>query len=126
MIARPCLDCGTPTDATRCPSCAQDRPHERARGTRTQRGYDNRWGRLSRRARRLQPWCIDCGTTSDLTTDHLRWPARTLDDVEVVCRPCNSRRGPTRGTPGDVGGRNPRGRHGARYRPPERPSGERT
>jgi hypothetical protein len=39
---------------------------------------------------------MDCGTTEDLTGDHLRWPARTLADVEVVCRSCNSRRGALR------------------------------
>ena len=28
---------------------------------------------------------------------HLRWPARSLDDVQVLCRRCNSRKGPIRG-----------------------------
>jgi hypothetical protein len=32
-----------------------------------------------------------------LTGDHLRWPAENLADVEVVCRSCNSKRGPRRG-----------------------------
>jgi 5-methylcytosine-specific restriction protein A len=65
-----------------------------------QRGYSSAWDRLSRRARRLQPFCTDCGTRGSLdnplTADHLRWPARSLRDVEVVCRRCNSARGPVR------------------------------
>lgn len=38
MAKRPCLNCGTPTNGTRCPRCARAR--EKARGTRQQRGYD--------------------------------------------------------------------------------------
>lgn len=105
MTLRPCLDCGTPTDGSWCPEHRGDHvrgsnDHDR---TSTQRGYDSAWRRLSRRARRLQPWCTDCGAVDDLTTDHLRWPATDLTDVEVVCRACNSRRGPLRtrgGSPG--------------------------
>jgi len=45
----------------------------------------------------VQPFCTDCGhwgsNANPLTTDHLRWPARTLADVDVVCRSCNSKRG---------------------------------
>ena len=56
MTLRPCLDCGEPTALTRRPE---------------HRGYDAEWDRLSRRARRLQPWCSDCGSTEDLQADHL-------------------------------------------------------
>jgi 5-methylcytosine-specific restriction endonuclease McrA len=53
----------------------------------------------------LQPFCLDCGTVDDLTVDHLpqAWERREqglavrLEDVEVVCRVCNSRRGAARG-----------------------------
>lgn len=75
-------------------------------------GYDAAWDRLSRRARELQPWCSDCGTAESLTADHLpsawarkaaRLPLR-LRDVDVVCGPCNSRRGSSRpGTPRAAG-----------------------
>lgn len=101
MPMRPCLDCGVPTvEGSRCPDCAAEREQRTTarKGSATDRGYDARWQRLSRRARRLQPWCQDCGTRGDLTADHLVWPARTLADIEVVCRPCNSRRGAQRGT----------------------------
>ena len=119
MTMRPCLDCGEPTIAARCTSCEARRQTriDTERGTPTERGYDSRWQKLSRAARRLQPWCTDCGTSDDLTTDHLRWPARTLDDVDVVCRPCNSRRGPVRTL-------RPRGQPlGSRPRP-QRPRGD--
>ena len=93
-LPKPCLDCGVPTDATRCPPCTTTANIRR--GSAAERGYDHRWRRLSKRAIRRQPWCTDCGTRDDLTGDHLRWPARSLADVEVVCRPCNSRRGAAR------------------------------
>jgi len=67
------------------------------RGTAAARGYDGAWRKLSARVRRLQPWCGDCGHTGSadnpLSGEHLRWPARTLADVEVLCRRCNSARG---------------------------------
>lgn len=95
-LLRPCITCGQPTNGPRCPDHQPEAPRSKHTMSATQRGYDARWQRLSRRARRMQPWCSDCGTSSDLTADHLRWPARTLGDVEVVCRACNSRRGPLR------------------------------
>ncbi len=93
MTLRPCLTCGEPSDGSWCSDHRRNDDHTL---TRTERGYDNRWARLSARARRLQPWCSDCGAVEDLTGDHLRWPARTLADVDVVCRSCNSARGPVR------------------------------
>jgi 5-methylcytosine-specific restriction enzyme A len=103
VTARPCIDCGTPTGTTRCDLCqpAIERRRDGSRGNRHERGYGNRWARLSTRARRLQAFCSDCGTGEDLTTDHLVWPATSLADVDVVCRSCNSKRGPLRG-PGET------------------------
>lgn len=100
MTLKPCLDCGVPTDGTRCPTHTS--AANRHRGSAAARGYDHKWRRLARRAIRKQPWCADCHATSDLTGDHLRWPAQTLADVEVVCRPCNSRRGPAPTTDTDT------------------------
>lgn len=94
---KPCLRCGEPSSGSWCDEHGPERgPRQDHDLNSTQRGYDNRWRRLSERARQLQPWCSDCGTTDDLTGDHLRWPARTLRDVDVVCRACNSRRGALR------------------------------
>ncbi len=106
-VLRPCLDCGTPTDgAIRCPDCRAERNArtDRSRGNFRQRGYGNGWDALSRRARRAQPFCTDCGTSDDLSVDHLpgAWEKvqagqrLTLADVEVVCGPCNNRRGARR------------------------------
>ena len=99
MIWRPCASCGEPSPGTRCPDCTVEREARvtERKGSATARGYDARWQRLSARARRMQPFCTDCASTDDLTADHLVWPARTLADVDVVCRPCNSKRGATRG-----------------------------
>lgn len=89
---RQCLQCGRVSDQSRCDRhrLPDRRPSPAARG------YDAAWRKLSKAARSAQPWCTDCGTTADLTADHLRWPALSLDDVEVVCRSCNSRRGAVR------------------------------
>lgn len=102
-LAKVCPECGTVTPST---YCDEHRPKSapKARSTKA-RGYGTTWRKLSERARRAQPWCSDCGTTSDLTTDHTpeAWRrvelglAIRLADVDVVCRPCNARRGAARG-----------------------------
>lgn len=99
-LLKACATCGALTDEARCATC-RPRKHEASASA---RGYDAAWHRLSVRARRLQPFCSDCGAVDDLTTDHSpeAWEARengreiTLDLVTVVCRPCNSRRGRAR------------------------------
>jgi 5-methylcytosine-specific restriction protein A len=103
MSARPCLTCGEPSAASYCDD-HQPATWQHRKGTAHQRGYDAAWNRLSRRARRLQPFCSDCGTTEDLTTDHLpsAWQRKAegkplrLRDVDVVCAPCNLARGTSR------------------------------
>lgn len=95
-----CDDC----KPTRVPTAARIR-YESRRGTARQRGYDSAWERLSRRARRAQPFCSDCGREDHLTTDHspTAWQRRDaglpirLEDVDVVCKWCNSERGAARG-----------------------------
>jgi 5-methylcytosine-specific restriction endonuclease McrA len=69
------------------------------------KGYDTSWDRLSRKARKMQPWCSHCGAVDDLTTDHSpeAWAAKaagkriTLNMLTVLCRPCNSAKGAARG-----------------------------
>lgn len=97
MTLRPCLICGEPSDGPRCTE------HRLPRSQRLD-GYDRAWRSLSIRARRLQPFCSDCGTVDDLTVDHSTeaWERKAegkairLEDVDVVCRACNSARGPAR------------------------------
>jgi 5-methylcytosine-specific restriction protein A len=70
-------------------------------------GYDTSWRKLSERARRIQPWCSDCGTDRDLTGDHSAeaWRRKAegkpirLQDVDVLCRGCNTKRGKQRPEP---------------------------
>jgi len=104
VTPRPCLGCGEPVKATRCTGCAPaaERTSHAAKSSARARGYTSSWDKLSARARRAQPFCTDCGTTADLQSDHLRWPARSLRDVAVRCGPCNRAAGPARtrgGTP---------------------------
>jgi len=79
----------------RCPPCS--RAKERARGTRTSRGYDNDWLRLSANAIAQHPYCSNCGSTEDLTADHIVPKARrgrnVLSNVQVLCRSCNASKG---------------------------------
>ncbi len=101
MTLRPCITCGEPIDGARCPEHAQP---SSPKAPAAERGYDAAWARLSRRARRLQPWCSDCGATEDLQGDHSpqAWARKAagrpirLCDIDVVCGPCNRRRGAAR------------------------------
>ena len=99
-LLKPCVTCGQPSDQARCTE------HRPTAGTRPSRaaGYDARWDRLSRQARKLQPFCTDCGATEDLTGDHSpeAWARKErglpirLQDIDVRCRSCNSRKGAAR------------------------------
>ncbi len=101
MTLRPCVVCGEPTGSTRCASHTLTQRKANA----SARGYDTAWRKLSERARRLQPFCSDCGATEDLQTDHSpqAWQRKAgghvirLCDVEVVCGACNRTRGSARG-----------------------------
>lgn len=101
-MMKPCLICGTPSDDTRCAEHPA-RPVRKLNAR--QSGYDTAWDKLSRRARAAQPWCTDCGATSDLQCDHTpqAWARKAagkpirLQDVDVVCGPCNRDRGKARG-----------------------------
>ncbi len=101
MTLKPCLDCGRPSPGSRCPEHTTER---RAQRPREARGYDWTWRALSLRARRMQPFCSNCQTTEDLTVDHTEeaWQRKTagkvirLRDVQVLCRPCNARKGAAR------------------------------
>lgn len=102
-LLKPCLDCGELSDQARCP---EHRPAPvQAKAPTAARGYDYAWQKLSERARKLQPFCTRCNTREDLTTDHTpeAWARKAkglpirLQDVVVLCRPCNSAAGAARG-----------------------------
>lgn len=88
MIRRPCLDCAAvgpwKTDhGIRCPRC--HRTWERTKAA-THR-YSNR----------PTGSCAECGARGDLTWDHVRSVSRggtsTPDNLRVLCRRCNGRKG---------------------------------
>lgn len=103
MTMRLCVECGAAAEGSRCTEhrLKDSRPKPAAANA----AYDYAWKRLSRRARALQPFCVDCGTTTDLQTDHTpeawqrkeRGLAIRLEDVDVVCGACNRARGAARG-----------------------------
>lgn len=113
-LLKPCLSCGELSDEPRCEQHRAIRirlPKESS----SARGYDYAWSQLSKRARKLQPFCSDCGRTDDLTADHSpeAWDRKRrgliirLQDIAVVCRACNTRRGAARGeTPRGMGAKN--------------------
>lgn len=100
MTFKPCVECGEPSARSRCPDHSLPDRKEQAQ----RRGYDSRWRRLSKKARALQPFCSDCGTTTDLQADHSpeAWEYQErgipipLRLVDVVCGDCNRRRGQAR------------------------------
>lgn len=53
--------------------------------------YSTEWTRLSAAVRAATPQCAWCGTTVDLTTDHLV-PGKPQFGVRVLCRTDNTRR----------------------------------
>ena len=112
---RACTHTGCGGIAGQCPehdALKAERTRQRLarRGKTAARGYDSPWRRLVTQTKAAQRreygyvWCIDCGITEEqgkaednpITGEHLRWPALTLDDVELLCRRCNSKRGPIR------------------------------
>lgn len=69
---KPCLDCGAPTRATRCPDCERryQRAIDSARPGARARGYDTAWERTRRRYLRQHPWCVVCGQPAT-DVDHI-------------------------------------------------------
>jgi 5-methylcytosine-specific restriction protein A len=100
---QPCVTCGEVSDGPRCEEHRPTTTDLRGLSYR-QRGYDSRWDRLSRRARAIQPFCSDCGTTERLTADHTpeAWRRKAegleirLQEIDVLCNDCNVRRGSSR------------------------------
>lgn len=88
-MKRPCIECGTVADGTRCTRCRKAR--ERARNA-ARPHYDSTWRRISAAARRAQPWCTRCHATEDLTVDHVD-PRSLSAGVQVLCRVCNAVKG---------------------------------
>lgn len=110
-LPRPCRECGDLVVGF--DTCAECRPKRigKPKPSATRRGYGYRWEQLSKRAREVQPFCSDCGSTENLSVDHSpeAWErvengkTLTLRDFKnglltVVCARCQKRRGNARGT----------------------------
>lgn len=102
-LLKPCASCGDLSTTAWCTTCRPPKAEPYPKRPRAL-GYDREWDKLSVRARRIQPWCSDCGSEDDLTCDHSEaaWTRKAegklirLVDVDVVCRGCNARRGRAR------------------------------
>ena len=98
VLPRPCAGCGRVVRASRCADCK--RIKERERPTRTQRGYNYQWMKLSRIIRQEHPYCSIAGCKSlDLTVDHIislseaPWLKLEITNLQVLCRKHNSQKG---------------------------------
>ncbi len=116
---RLCSNCGRafpaglenfPRGTGKCRDCTRTYERERSRyrravrGTTTQRGYGSDHQALAKLAIARQPWCTDCGSTDDLTADHIiptsKGGRNVLSNYATRCRGCNHGKGnPGRGKP---------------------------
>jgi 5-methylcytosine-specific restriction protein A len=105
---RPCLNCKRLTrNASRCDLCQTSyrQRTDQARGSAHQRGYTQAW-RVAAAAAVAQHraehgnvcpgWNVPAHPAADLTGDHIVPKARggtdSPDNVQVLCRACNSRK----------------------------------
>ena len=96
---RPCLQCGAPTNGSRCPAHKLPTPGRQENSRRKQ--TVGRW------LEEQGPWCPGWGVPghmcdpSDLTADHIIPISKGGMDgpLRVCCRACNSRRGNQNPTP---------------------------
>src|SRR5699024_1470265 len=84
---QPCVECGELTDRNRC---AKHRLKSAPKDREAHAAYANRskWRRFSKKLRKLSPFCEICGTSDDLTVDHI---VRVHDRPEWTYEPDNCR-----------------------------------
>ena len=106
-ILKPCIDCDELSDRQRCEE-HRPKPAPKPNAKAKSQDYDTAWRKLSERARKAQPFCLWCGTTKSLETDHTptAWERKAagkpirLRDIRVLCGPCNILAGQARPGPG--------------------------
>ena len=83
MSLRPCLACGEPVAGSYCEDCQPARPSSSERDKPAVHRNPAAWKALSKRVRRLQPWCLDCGATEHLQGDHII-PVKIAPELALV------------------------------------------
>jgi 5-methylcytosine-specific restriction enzyme A len=93
----PCLYCGVISRGSVCRQCKAAIESKDIKRQERHRAYDYEWQKLSRLARKIQPWCSRCGTNKDLTADHIlsleNGGSNILENIMILCRKCNSSKG---------------------------------
>ena len=89
-MTKPCLVCGEPSDRSRCP---EHQNHKSSAGRHAVHLNTTRWKKLSRKLRRMQPFCSTCGAREDLTVDHIvpvsKGGKSTFGNQVAACKSCN-------------------------------------
>lgn len=87
MTLQPCCECGELSLKNRC---VKHRLKSAPKDREAHAAYANRskWRRLSKKLRKLSPFCEVCGTSDDLTVDHI---VRVHDRPEWTYEPDNCR-----------------------------------
>jgi len=96
MALKPCLDCGRLTSRSRCTIHQRGKQQAKDAKRPTRRTHTEQQRRRQQVA--AQPWCTVCGSTEDLTAEHVvPVAAGGSEDGPLVtlCRRCNSSRGAT-------------------------------
>ncbi|WP_165612733.1 HNH endonuclease signature motif containing protein [Mycobacterium kubicae] len=97
---RPCIACGAIiSSGSRCDDCRLSSKQPDNSKRHAIRSNPTRWKNLSKRLRRLSPFCELCGATSRLQVDHiiplgeaeqLGISAYEIANLRVLCRTCTS------------------------------------
>ena len=104
MPKMPCLDCGVPTDRSRCERClaiVKMMQPPRTRASSNDRGYNYAWKKIRIQILERDRWqCHYCGkqlSGTDATVDHINPVSKfgannDPDGLVAACRSCNSRK----------------------------------
>lgn len=79
--------CHQRTERSRCAAC--QRALDRAKNNNAGYRRTYAWQKLSKATRAATPYCTRCGSTVDLTADHVT-PRSLSGGVVTLCRRCNS------------------------------------
>jgi len=103
-LARRCLDCGQRASASRCAGCQRRREHSRNQGPAQRARLSVSRQQRQRVYRRDGHRCLDCGSSDELTLDHLVPLALEVkahyrdDELATRCRRCNAAKGASSGS----------------------------